>query len=97
MDSYSKSSIQSLYILRLNQNLKEIQSLKSPSIFIIFTILLNCYSVFISNGISPINNSYANIPIAHKSTFSSYDWPCNNSGETYNGVPQKVVLNYFPR
>lgn len=35
------------------------------------------------------------MPIAHKSTFSSYFSPCNNSGERYKGVPQKVERSYY--
>lgn len=43
-----------------------------------------------SKGILPVIISYPKIPIDHKSTFSSYELPLNNYGETYNGVPQKV-------
>jgi len=45
-----------------------------------------------SNGEQPKYNSNASIPIAHKSTFSSYRFPCNISGDKYKGVPQKVFL-----
>lgn len=35
------------------------------------------------------------MPTAQRSTFSSYFYPCSNSGDRYNGVPQKVDLNYY--
>ena len=45
-------------------------------------------------GDEPKCSSKAKIPIAHKSTFSSYFYPVRSYGERYNGVPQKVLLNY---
>ena len=46
-------------------------------------------------GKEPKNSSKAKIPIAHKSTFSSYFYPWSNSGDKYRGVPQKVALNSY--
>jgi len=42
--------------------------------------------------LSPVNISYASVPMAHVSIFSLYRSPFKIYGERYKGVPQKVDL-----
>lgn len=56
-------------------------------------------SLVILKGFSPTNISYIMIPWIYQeiprdqiSIFSSYYFPLRISGQTYSGVPQKVVL-----
>lgn len=60
--------------------------------YIIFELIIfvKSFSDFMSKGIFPVIISYPRIPIDHKSTFSSYEFPLNSYGDTYKGVPQNV-------
>lgn len=58
-----------------------------------FTILMSSSSLVILNGFSPTSISYIMIPNDQISIFSSYYFPLRISGQTYSGVPQKVVLS----
>ncbi len=57
------------------------------------TIFNKSYWLSMLNGDDPKCSSNAITPNAHRSTFSSYLSPFNNSGGKYKGVPQKVLLN----
>ena len=49
-----------------------------------------------SNGISPVNITYAKQPTLHISHCSPYFWPANTYGAQYSGVPHTLCIPSLP-